>query len=163
MMWLSYSSRSIKTSHCIGASYVRDNIDRHFSEQEQQENQKNPAKYHAELDKGRGYFWKFSSSGHSLLCKRSCPNGLLETSRILNSNKRIITIYSNLRRRKQPIQSAANFQNLFLIAALGSRGLTSRSTLRRNLSFNHLWRAITNKRSSYYITFQLTELGRESG
>ena len=31
----------------------------------------------------------------------------------------------NLRRRKQPIQSAANFQNLFLTAALGSRGLTS--------------------------------------
>ncbi|RFO71462.1 hypothetical protein CH565_09360 [Haemophilus influenzae] len=35
----------------------------------------------------------------------------------------------NLRRRKQPIQSAANFQNLFLIAALGSRGLTSGETL----------------------------------
>ena len=29
----------LKTSHCIGASHVRDNVDRHFSEQEQQENQ----------------------------------------------------------------------------------------------------------------------------
>ena len=32
-------SQSIKNSHCIGASHVRDNVDRHFSEQEQQENQ----------------------------------------------------------------------------------------------------------------------------
>ena len=31
----------------------------------------------------------------------------------------------NLRRRKQSIKNADNFPNLFLIAALGSRGLTS--------------------------------------
>ena len=31
----------------------------------------------------------------------------------------------NLRRRKQPIENAAYFPNLYLIAALGSRGLTS--------------------------------------
>ncbi|POR97036.1 bifunctional tRNA (5-methylaminomethyl-2-thiouridine)(34)-methyltransferase MnmD/FAD-dependent 5-carboxymethylaminomethyl-2-thiouridine(34) oxidoreductase MnmC, partial [Haemophilus influenzae] len=29
----------LKTSHCIGASHIRDNVDRHFSEQEQLENQ----------------------------------------------------------------------------------------------------------------------------
>ncbi|HHW1533487.1 TPA: bifunctional tRNA (5-methylaminomethyl-2-thiouridine)(34)-methyltransferase MnmD/FAD-dependent 5-carboxymethylaminomethyl-2-thiouridine(34) oxidoreductase MnmC, partial [Haemophilus influenzae] len=32
-------ANQLKTSHCIGASHVRDNVDRHFSEQEQQENQ----------------------------------------------------------------------------------------------------------------------------
>jgi len=40
----------------------------------------------------------------------------------------------NLRRRKQPIQSAANFQNLFLIAALGARGLTSAPLLGETLA-----------------------------
>ena len=32
-------ANQLKTSHCIGASHVRNNVDRHFSEQEQQENQ----------------------------------------------------------------------------------------------------------------------------
>ena len=40
----------------------------------------------------------------------------------------------NLRRRKQPSQRAANFQNLFLTAALGSRGLTSAPLLGETLA-----------------------------
>ena len=40
----------------------------------------------------------------------------------------------NLRRRKQPIKNAANFDNLYLIAALGSRGLTSAPLLGETLA-----------------------------
>ena len=39
MMVISPQPIKLKNSHCIGASHVRDNVDRHFSEQEQQENQ----------------------------------------------------------------------------------------------------------------------------
>ena len=40
----------------------------------------------------------------------------------------------NLRRRKQPIPSAVNYNNLYLIAALGSRGLTSAPILGETLA-----------------------------
>ena len=38
-MTATYASRSLKASHCIGASHVRDNASREFSLAEQQENQ----------------------------------------------------------------------------------------------------------------------------
>ena len=41
------------------------------------------------------------------------------------SCKHNIRILFNLRRRKQPIEQAENYPNLYLIGALGSRGLTS--------------------------------------
>ena len=40
----------------------------------------------------------------------------------------------NLRRRKQPIEQAENYPNLYLIGALGSRGLTSAPFLGETLA-----------------------------
>ncbi|VEH67639.1 tRNA 5-methylaminomethyl-2-thiouridine biosynthesis bifunctional protein MnmC [Rodentibacter pneumotropicus] len=51
-----------KTSHCIGASHIRDNTNRTFSEQEQQETNKSSNKYCTKLDARCGYL------------RQSCPN-----------------------------------------------------------------------------------------
>ena len=40
----------------------------------------------------------------------------------------------NLRRRKQPVEQAENYPNLYLIGALGSRGLTSAPLLGETLA-----------------------------
>ena len=123
----------LKTSHCIGASHVRDNVDRHFNEQEQQENQQ-------KLQQNIAQPWTqdVDTSGNLARIGIRCSVRDLApmVGNVPHFEQQQADYYNlfNLRRRKQPIQSAANFQNLFLTAALGSRGLTSAPLLGETLA-----------------------------
>lgn len=113
-----------KTSHCIGASHVRDCENRDFSAKEQQENQ-------AKIQNNLATDWTQdvdTSDNHARIGVRcavrdripimgNVPNFELQAEEYRN--------LFNLRRRKQPVPVAANFENLYLVGALGSRGLTS--------------------------------------
>ncbi|TMQ42419.1 FAD-dependent cmnm(5)s(2)U34 oxidoreductase, partial [Haemophilus influenzae biotype aegyptius] len=126
-------ANQLKTSHCIGASHVRDNVDRHFSEQEQQENQQ-------KLQQNIAQPWTQDVDTSDNLARVGIRCSVRDLAPMVGNvphfEQQQAGYYNlfNLRRRKQPIQSAANFQNIFLIAALGSRGLTSAPLLGETLA-----------------------------
>ena len=113
-----------KASHCIGASHVRDNATREFSLAEQQENQQKiqqniPEDWTKEVD---------TSSNLARIGVRCSVRDLTPMMGAVPHFSAQQTQYHNLfnlRRRKQPIEQAVNYPNLYLIGALGSRGLTS--------------------------------------
>lgn len=113
-----------KTSHCIGASHVRDNADRTFSLQEQQENQQ-------KLQRNIAQDWTRDVDTSGNLARVGVRCSVRDLVPMVGNvpdfaqQREDYHNLFNLRRRRQPIKSAANFPNLFLIAALGSRGLTS--------------------------------------
>ena len=113
-----------KNSHCLGASHVRDNEDRSFSEQEQQENQ-------LKIQQSLAVNWikDIDTSANQARIGIRCAvrDRIPMVGNVPNFTQQIEDYQNlfNLRRRKQPIKSAVNFDNLYLIAALGSRGLTS--------------------------------------
>ena len=122
-----------KTSHCIGASHVRDNATREFNLTEQQENQQKiqqniPEEWTKEVD----------TSGN--LARIGVRCSVRDLTPIMGAVPHFLaqqTQYQNLfnlRRRKQPIEQAANYPNLYLIGALGSRGLTSAPFLGETLT-----------------------------
>lgn len=124
---------SAQTSHCIGASHVRDCEERHFSDTEQQENQ-------LKIQKNIGLDWtkEVDTSGNLARMGIRCavrdripmlgnvPNFAIQAEQYQN--------LFNLRRRKQEIPVATNYENLYLVAALGSRGLTSAPILGETLA-----------------------------
>ncbi len=64
MLAIRHFSRSIKNySHCIGANLFVITIDRHFEQEQQENQQKLQQNIMQKLDKGRGYFWQFGSVG----------------------------------------------------------------------------------------------------
>ncbi|WP_032093634.1 bifunctional tRNA (5-methylaminomethyl-2-thiouridine)(34)-methyltransferase MnmD/FAD-dependent 5-carboxymethylaminomethyl-2-thiouridine(34) oxidoreductase MnmC [Necropsobacter rosorum] len=123
-----------KSSHCIGASHVRDNADRRFSPQEQQENQHKIQRNLAPVD----WVNEVDTSGNLARVGVRCavrdripmvgnvPDFQQQTADYRN--------LFNLRRRRQTIKHAANYPNLYLIGALGSRGLTSAPLLGETLA-----------------------------
>ena len=123
----------LKTSHCIGASHVRDNSDRVFSEEEQRDNQQ-------KLQQNIAQDWTkdVDTSGNlarvGIRCSVRDLAPMVGNVPNFTQQKEDYHNLFNLCRRKQPIQSAANFPNLFLIAALGSRGLTSAPLLGETLA-----------------------------
>ena len=123
----------LKTSHCIGASHVRDNSDRAFSEEEQRDNQQ-------KLQQNITQDWTkdVDTSGNlarvGIRCSVRDLAPMVGNVPNFTQQKEDYHNLFNLCRRKQPIQSAANFPNLFLIAALGSRGLTSAPLLGETLA-----------------------------
>lgn len=126
-------ANQLKTSHCIGASHVRDNVDRHFSEQEQQENQQ-------KLQQNIAQPWTQDVNTSDNLARVGIRCSVRDLAPMVGNvphfEQQQADYYNlfNLRRRKQPIQSAINFENLFLTAALGSRGLTSAPLLGETLA-----------------------------
>ena len=122
-----------KTSHCIGASHVRDNATREFSLTEQQENQQKiqqniPEDWTKEVD----------TSGNlariGVRCSVRDLTPMMGAVPHFSSQQTQYQNLFNLRRRKQPIEQAANYPNLYLIGALGSRGLTSAPFLGETLA-----------------------------
>ena len=122
-----------KTSHCIGASHVRDNATREFSLTEQQENQQKiqqniPEEWTKEVD----------TSGN--LARIGVRCSVRDLTPMMGAVPHFPTQQVqyqnlfNLRRRKQPIEQAENYPNLYLIGALGSRGLTSAPFLGETLA-----------------------------
>ena len=122
-----------KTSHCIGASHVRDNATREFSLTEQQENQQKiqqniPEDWTKEVD---------TSGNLARIGVRCSVRDLTPMMGAIPHFSTQQTQYHNLfnlRRRKQPIEQASNYPNLYLIGALGSRGLTSAPFLGETLA-----------------------------
>ena len=122
-----------KTSHCIGASHVRDNATREFSLTEQQENQQKiqqniPEDWTKEVD---------TSGNLARIGVRCSVRDLTPMMGAVPHFSAQQTQYKNLfnlRRRKQPIEQAENYPNLYLIGALGSRGLTSAPFLGETLA-----------------------------
>ena len=122
-----------KASHCIGASHVRDNATREFSLTEQQENQQKiqqniPEDWTREVD---------TSGNLARIGVRCSVRDLTPMMGAVPHFSAQQTQYQNLfnfRRRKQPIEQAENYPNLYLIGALGSRGLTSAPFLGETLA-----------------------------
>ena len=122
-----------KTSHCIGASHVRDNATRELSLTEQQENQQKiqqniPEDWTKEVD---------TSGNVARIGVRCSVRDLTPMMGAVPHFSAQQTQYQNLfnlRRRKQPIEQASNYPNLYLIGALGSRGLTSAPFLGETLA-----------------------------
>ena len=122
-----------KASHCIGASHVRDNATREFSLTEQQENQQKiqqniPEEWTKEVD----------TSGNlariGVRCSVRDLTPMMGTIPHFSAQQTQYQNLFNLRRRKQPIEQASNYPNLYLIGALGSRGLTSAPFLGETLA-----------------------------
>ena len=122
-----------KVSHCIGASHVRDNATREFSLTEQQENQQKiqqniPEDWTKEVD---------TSGNLARIGVRCSVRDLTPMMGAVPHFSAQQTQYQNLfnlRRRKQPIEQAEYYPNLYLIGALGSRGLTSAPFLGETLA-----------------------------
>jgi len=122
-----------KVSHCIGASHVRDNATREFSLSEQQENQQKiqqniPEDWTKEVD----------TSGNlariGVRCSVRDLTPMMGAIPHFSAQQAQYQNLFNLRRRKQPIEQAENYPNLYLIGALGSRGLTSAPLLGETLA-----------------------------
>ena len=122
-----------KASHCIGASHVRDNATREFSLTEQQENQQKiqqniPEEWTKEVD----------TSGNlarvGIRCSVRDLTPMMGAVPHFSAQQTQYQNLFNLRRRKQPIEQAENYPNLYLIGALGSRGLTSAPFLGETLA-----------------------------
>ena len=122
-----------KTSHCIGASHVRDNATSEFSLTEQQENQQKiqqniPEDWTKEVD----------TSGNlariGVRCSVRDLTPMMGAVPHFSAQQVQYQNLFNLRRRKQPIEQAENYPNLYLIGALGSRGLTSAPFLGETLA-----------------------------
>ena len=122
-----------KACHCIGASHVRDNATREFSLTEQQENQQKiqqniPEDWTKEVD----------TSGNlariGVRCSVRDLTPMMGAVPHFSGQQAQYQNLFNLRRRKQPIEQAENYPNLYLIGALGSRGLTSAPFLGETLA-----------------------------
>lgn len=117
--------KSATGSHCLGATHIRDNADEAFSEAEHQQNfakirqNLTACDWLSEVDESRN----FGKVGiRSALRDRvpmlgAVPNFAAQKAQYAN-------LYNQLR-RKEPIAQAAIFPQLYMIAGLGSRGLTT--------------------------------------
>ena len=122
-----------KASHCIGASHVRDNATREFSLAEQQENQQKiqqniPEDWTKEVDKSGNL------ARIGVRCSVRDLTPMMGAIPHFSAQQAQYQNLFNLRRRKQPIEQAENYPNLYLIGALGSRGLTSAPFLGETLA-----------------------------
>ena len=122
-----------KTSHCIGASHVRDNATREFSLTEQQENQQKIQQNILE-----DWTKEVDTSGNlariGVRCSVRDLTPMMGAVPHFSAQQTQYQNLFNLRRRKQPIEQAENYPNLYLIGALGSRGLTSAPFLGETLA-----------------------------
>ena len=122
-----------KTNHCIGASHVRDNATREFSLTEQQENQQ-------KIQQNIREEWtkEVDTSGNlariGVRCSVRDLTPMMGAVPHFSAQQTQYQNLFNLRRRKQPIEQAENYPNLYLIGALGSRGLTSSPFLGETLA-----------------------------
>lgn len=122
--YLTPSNRQ-KTHHCLGASHIRDCDVRQFSVEEQQQNQQKIQQNLAGATWVQQINTEQNQGKVGIRC--SVRDRLPIMGNVANYQQQI-TDYANLynlRRRKQPIKSAVYFDNLFILGALGSRGLTS--------------------------------------
>lgn len=122
-----------KTTHCLGASHLRDNADRRFSVQEQQENQH-------KIQQNLTALWTqdidTSDNEGRVGIRCAVRDRVPVVGNVPNFEQQCADYQNlyNLRRRKENIPPAANFDNLYLMGALGSRGLTTAPLLAETLA-----------------------------
>ncbi|WP_249961150.1 bifunctional tRNA (5-methylaminomethyl-2-thiouridine)(34)-methyltransferase MnmD/FAD-dependent 5-carboxymethylaminomethyl-2-thiouridine(34) oxidoreductase MnmC [Histophilus somni] len=130
----------MKQSHCLGASHIRNNKDRHFSHQEQRENQQKIQQNLASTDTDKNMDWlqdiDISANIARIGVRCSVRDRVPIMGNVPHFEQQCLDYRNifNLRRRKQPIPDAAQWKNLYLIGALGSRGLTSAALLGETLA-----------------------------
>ncbi|OBX01124.1 FAD-dependent cmnm(5)s(2)U34 oxidoreductase [Gallibacterium genomosp. 1] len=123
-----------KQFHCLGASHIRNCETRDFSEQEQRENQQKiqqnlaPASWVEEIDVSAN----LARTGVRCSVRDRLPicGNVGDFAQQTQDYHNIF----NLRRRRQAIATAAYYPNLYLLGALGSRGLTSAPLLAETLA-----------------------------
>ncbi|QIW16255.1 bifunctional tRNA (5-methylaminomethyl-2-thiouridylate)-methyltransferase MnmD/FAD-dependent cmnm(5)s(2)U34 oxidoreductase MnmC [Pasteurellaceae bacterium RH1A] len=111
--------------HCLGASHVRDNQEREFSLAEHEQNFAKLAQNLAACDwakdldrtENRAKVGIRTALRDRIPMVGAVPN--FEAQRLQYGN-----LYNHLR-RKQAVEKAENFANLYLVGGLGSRGLTT--------------------------------------
>ncbi|MBV7387596.1 bifunctional tRNA (5-methylaminomethyl-2-thiouridine)(34)-methyltransferase MnmD/FAD-dependent 5-carboxymethylaminomethyl-2-thiouridine(34) oxidoreductase MnmC [Pasteurellaceae bacterium TAE3-ERU1] len=119
--------------HCLGASHVRECTDRTFSAHEQTENK-------ARLTQNIDLQWAHEVDVSAMQGNVGVRCGTRERLPIMGNAPHFESIAQayrnlfNLRRRKQPIVNAPCWRNLYLLGALGSRGLTSAPLLAESLA-----------------------------
>lgn len=120
-------------THCVGASHVRDNQDRTFDLEEQQKNQQ---KIQTNLNMSWTQDVDTSDNQARVGVRCSVRDRLPMMGNVPDFAQQIEDYRNlyNLRRRKQFIKPAQVFNNLFLVGALGSRGLTSAPLLGETLA-----------------------------
>ncbi|PJG84761.1 bifunctional tRNA (5-methylaminomethyl-2-thiouridine)(34)-methyltransferase MnmD/FAD-dependent 5-carboxymethylaminomethyl-2-thiouridine(34) oxidoreductase MnmC [Conservatibacter flavescens] len=123
-----------KRSHCLGASHVRNNDSRAFSQIEQLENQQKIQQNLAHVA------WTLDIDTSDNIARQGIRCSVRDRIAMMGNAPNFMQqiedyrdLY-NLRRRRQAIKNAANFDNLFIIGALGSRGLTSAPLLGETLA-----------------------------
>ena len=119
--------------HCIGASHKRDNQERYFSEEEQQENQ---AKIQHNLAQDWTQDVDTSANEGRVGVRCSVRDRIPVLGNVSNfeQQRQEYKNIFNLRRRKEFIPNATYYSNLYLVGALGSRGLTSAPILGETLA-----------------------------
>ncbi|MCK3658756.1 bifunctional tRNA (5-methylaminomethyl-2-thiouridylate)-methyltransferase MnmD/FAD-dependent cmnm(5)s(2)U34 oxidoreductase MnmC [Pasteurellaceae bacterium Pebbles2] len=127
-----------KTSHCIGASHLRNNAERHFSAEEQAQNQQKIQQNLTALSPENHWLNDIDTSSNQARVGIRCSvrDRVPMLGNVPNFQQQVADYQNlyNLRRRKQAIVPAANYNNLYLVAALGSRGLTSAPLLGETLA-----------------------------
>lgn len=143
--------------HCVGASHVRDNQEQHFSPEEHQQNL---AKL---LQNLAGCDWLTELDFSENLGKVGIRSALRDRMPIVGAMPDFPTqstqyhnLYNKLH-RKENIETAQCYPSLYLIAGLGSRGLTTAPLLGEILAAlicreplplsEDLWHVITTNRS----------------
>lgn len=123
-----------KQFHCIGASHVRNCEQRHFSAEEQQQNQTKiqqnlaPADWLADVDTSGN----LARTGVRCSVRDRLP--IIGNVGDFEQQTQAYQNLFNLRRRRQAIKPAAYHNNLYVFGALGSRGLTSAPLLGETLA-----------------------------
>ncbi|OBW94394.1 bifunctional tRNA (5-methylaminomethyl-2-thiouridine)(34)-methyltransferase MnmD/FAD-dependent 5-carboxymethylaminomethyl-2-thiouridine(34) oxidoreductase MnmC [Gallibacterium salpingitidis] len=125
---------SQKQFHCIGASHIRNSEQREFNQQEQQQNQQKIQQNLAPAD----WLVDVDTSGNLARTGVRCSvrDRLPICGNVGDFSAQTVAYQNlfNLRRRRQAISPAAYYQDLYVLGALGSRGLTSAPLLAEMLA-----------------------------
>lgn len=116
---------STQGTHCIGASHVRDNTTMNFS---LEEHQQNIAKFQQNLTACEWSQNIDSSENNARVSIRATLRDripMLGQVGNIHAQREQYNNLFNLRRRRKPIENAKNYPQLYTIAGLGSRGLTT--------------------------------------
>lgn len=115
---------SAEQTHCLGASHLRDNVDTAFSLAEHQQNL-------AKLQQNLTACWAENIDISGNLAKVGIRSAFRDRLPMVGAvpnftqqKRQFANLYNQLR-RKMPIEAADCYPNLYLLAGLGSRGLTT--------------------------------------
>lgn len=116
---------SAQQTHCVGASHIRDNADEQFSLEEHQQNVAKLCQNLTPCDWTQGIDLSQNRAKVGIRAAFRDRVPMVGAVPHYSAQKAQYANLYNQLRRKEPIQLAENQPNLYLIAGLGSRGLTT--------------------------------------